>query len=102
MAENYALFSEEVLASMLQKADLDLFVLENKEPGIGTDSDHQLKVTFAQQTVTKLTDALQIKSRNFLKETSFTSDKRQGFVLKFKNSPYFSKLAKRCRLFLWL
>ena len=70
MAENYALFSEEVLASMLQKAELDLFMLENK---MTTESYHQCQGSFAQQTVKKLTDALQTKNKNFLKETSFTS-----------------------------
>ena len=78
MAENYALFSEKVLASMLQKAELDLFLLENKVPATGTDTDHQIRVKFAQQTVAKLADALQIKSQNY-KETSFSSAKRQGF-----------------------
>ena len=61
-ASVYAAFDEQILVSMLQKAEKELFMLKNTEPEPGKWREHNINLAFAQQNVVKLTDALKIKA----------------------------------------
>ena len=72
MAADYSLFSEHVLVSMLQQAELELFTLEITGPEPTGESTYQLKLAYAKQTVAKLSEALKTKAENEVTDHSTT------------------------------
>ena len=61
-ASVYAAFDEQILVSMLHKAEKELFMMKNTEPEPGKWREHNINLAFAQQNVIKITDALKIKA----------------------------------------
>ena len=75
MATDYALFSENVLISMLQNYEKELFMLAHTEPEPGKEDEHRINIAFAHRNVLELAAALKIKaeSQNICNETAFST-----------------------------
>ena len=77
-ASVYAALDEQVLATMLQKAKRELFILKETEPDPGNWRAHNINLAFAQQNVIKITDALKIKASSAAEQRS-VGDYRNNF-----------------------